>query len=1534
MLALLLGLVIAVAIAHLPPVQRKITRGVTNYLSSKIASRVDIQAIDFSILGDVTIHGLTVWDPDDNRILSAQKIAVRSNIVDLVMGNLIFDDLHIDGVNGQLIQSGEELNIQFIIDAFKTTDQQVTTTEPVPIKLQVKRVLLENIVFEFTSELNGTSVAANVGKFASEGAQFSTNPNKIKADQITLQHSVVNTLVTHHPDTLTDSVTSESNDPLSPDFGTGIVFEIKDLSLQDDAFSFHRDHVTDTRKFDPFHISLKNIQIELSDILIREDTLAAGLQSISAQLPGFNLTNSRADMHLNRNRLFLSGVNVTTGTSELQADLTAPLNMKAARSGDQDHASIAARCRITPGDVAYFFSDSVIGYFAQWDPAELRLEGNYASGQGEIKVLNLKTGNSQVDATGMVHNIFDLNTVSWKDMVVNASIGSSFRRTLTSFVPNDYLPPDVTFLLKSSGTLKKIYAEGQAFTAWGDLKATGLVTQLAHDLDIDVSLRGERINLEKLTKQSWLGHARFSADAKGIIGDDTSVEMNGLINSIQIQNETMHNIAFQTSLIKDEATIDISVKDPNYRSEIKSEISLSSSLMFTNHIRFDDFRLGSLLRTDTTLLISGATKSKIIIGDSSIEGYIEGDSILFENQYMEYLLDSLALNALVSPALSDINYFADNSEANIVSNFDLRDLPDVIRAWSKRILKDSAGIAPTRARVASLDVNLDNANLFKVLDIAIDDFSSLKITVELDEQKQTTVLQATTGEFKGYGISMDTLRTTLIALRDSIGANVIATNLYYDSVQLGNLDFAMLTNGDTTLADLLLSNDSITILGMQAHILSTDSGAFFYPDKLRAFDNDYFVDPENPIYIENKNLVLNHFLITRDLMQIDLHGDLNAFDVSLSNIDLTPLNYLISQDTALISKGRLAGKISYSRNRHLNLQANIDGLSIYNSNPLTISATAVSDDNEVPFQFLLTNTTNSIDLRGTYFLDRANVDATLLLDINNPELFEFLVSRVVDEMRGTIKGKASITGPVQKPGLEGSFRFVDLELTTVNPKLTFNVEDDSITLNNSSLILRDFTIYDTEHHPLTINGTLSSEDYESFAYDVQINSDEYALINNPDSTSGKLRGTLVIKSDIKLQGNEKDTNVEAKLTVKEATNLSVVTSDDDIELLNAEGIVDFIDPALLLDSAAHDQSGNYYDSLIASLPDFNLNSTITIEENAVLRVIINEQSGDYIEASGGANLELDYDRTGNLHLSGDYNIKKGVYRLSFYDLVKKNFALAQGSSISWSGSPENGNLNIKAEHTVESNSLGLIGHEIGENEKSIYKRSLDYVVGININGTIEKPIISFSLDLPQNDKVSYPVLASKLDRLRQPEYESELNKQVFGLLVLGGFLPETSGSDINSNVIATTALSNSVNSLLASQLNRFASQYVKGVSIDVGIQSYSDYSAPGGKTQTAMDFRVTKSIMDDRLSFEIGGDFDINQDQSGANTGSKNYRGDIAIIYDLTGNGDKQLKLFNNETYDIVYQEIRNTGVSLIFIRESDRKAKKKNLIETARQDK
>jgi len=1522
-LGLFLVLLIMVGLIHLPPIQKQITRSLANYLSSKLEARVDVKRITFSLLGNVIIEDLAVSDPHDKKVFSAGKIEATSNIVDLITGDLIFDEVRLSGVDWKLIQKEEGLNIQFILDAFQSKDNQSTTQSP-SINLQFNKILLENFVFEFTSSVSGTTVMVTLGTFTGQEAELTTNPLKIKADQFIIEHSVVNTLTIHHPDSST-TLTSTNNEFLSPDFGIGIIFEIRDLQLKDDEFSFHRDQVITTQKFDPSHITVKNIQLSLSDILMREDTLGTVLQSLSAQLPGFTVADARGGVQLNHNQVILSGLHLASGTNELNADFTGGYDSKSANNMDSAQAKIASQCRINPEDLAYFFSDSVMNLFTHWGPTELTVDGNYSQGKGEIKTLKLITKNSQLHSEGMVNEVFDLVKLNWKDLIINASIGSDFKRIFTPFIRTTKIPPDVTLQLTSSGNPHEIYLDGKVITTWGDVKATGLVTQQSGNIGLDLNLTGEQVDLGEWMNQSSLGHMDLAVVAKGIIGDNTNIDINGLINEIEMLDQTIHHIAFQSNTIETNATVTISIEDPKFASEINSEVSFAGPLMFTSAIQFDDFSLGRLLHRDSTLSISGRTKSKIIIDQSSFEGYVEGDSILLQNKITKYVLDTLAFHVAISPTASDISYYTDYAIANLTSNFDIRDSREVFQTWSGNLLKVSShGIPNTGTRAVNFDVELDDANLFQLLGIDVDDFSSLKVTGAFDEQRQTSMLHTTSGKFEGYGISFDTLHTQLMATQESVSASMNATNLFYNSVQLGNLDVDLLKKGDTTLSNLLLSSDSITLVGLRSRILPTDSGAFIYTDKLVAFDHDYVIDPENSVYIENKNIVLNHLVISRDSMQIDLDGDLNAFEVSLRNVDLTPLNYLISPDTTVINQGYITGKASYSRDHQLNIKADIDRLSLYNSNPLTIAATAVSEGNQVPFQFLLTNTSNKIDLQGDYFLDTNQVDATVLLDVHNLELFSFLVAGVIDEMNGTLKGEATITGPIQKPAFKGQLQFLDVGLTTANPKLTFNVEDNIITLDNG-LLFKDFTIYDQEQHPLTINGNLSTEDYQSFAYDLQINAKEYYLINKPDSSSGRLRGSLVIDSDIKLKGNEKDTHVEAKLTIKDATKLTFVTSSDDIELLKTEGIIDFIDPTLLLDSLMTVQSTDLYDSLIASLPDFNLNSRITIQDNASIRIVIDEQSGDYLETAGGATLDLGYDRTGNLNLSGNYIIKKGVYRLSFYDLVKKNFTLVPGSSINWSGNPENGDLNIKAVHTVESNSIGLIGHEVGENEKSIYKRSLNYEVGININGTIEKPIISFSLDLPQNEKVSYPVLANKLDRLRQPEYESELNKQVFGLLVLGGFLPESSGSDINSSLIATTALSNSVNSLLASQLNRFASQYIKGVNIDVGIQSYSDYSAPGGKTQTAMDFRVSKSILDDRLSFEIGGDFDINQDQSGANTGTKNYRGDIAIIYDLTGNGDKQLKLFNNETYDIIYQEIRNTGISLIFIREFENKEKHKN---------
>lgn len=1531
-LGLLVIFLMAIAIVHLPSVQEWGTRKLSNYLSSKIDASVSIRSVKFSIFGDVIIEDLAVWDPGQNTILSARKIEAQSDIFDLLTGELIFDDVHLAGIEGHLVQSKEGLNIQFIIDAFKSKEPSESPNSN-PVNLVFKKLVLENIVFEYTSTVEEITVSANLGMFIVQEAEVSTNPISIKAIQIVLDHTVVNTFSTYHMDSIPSSNTSKKETSLSPDLGTGIIFEIKELALLNNEFSFHQNDVMNTPKFDPAHLAMKNIQLRMTDILMSEDSLSLGLQSFAVQLPGFTLANSKADLKMNRKQLFLSGLHVVSGSSELRANLTTPYNFRS--SGDTAHAltEMALQCQITPADFAYFLSDSVMNQFNPWGATCLTLEGHYNMATGKLRALNINTEESQVHASGMLHHVSDLNKISWNEMMINASFGSDLKKPLAPFLKKINVPPDIILRLKTSGNTKTLFADAKIFTRWGNVKSVGMVMPRRNNMDIDMNLTGENVDLREWLTQPSLGPVNLEVRANGTIGDDQHIDVSGVIHKVELLGQSIQHISFKSATTSTNSSVIVSIDDPNYRSEISSEISFQGPLTFKNDIQLDDFKLGRLLHMDTTLTLSAKSKSELTIDRSFLEVHIEGRRVSFQNQSTEYSLDTMFVHGLISSTRSDLEYFTETAKATLASNFDIRDASGIIQTWSQNLIAgDDIPTYSKRNRTASLDIELEDPSFLNLLGIDVDKFSFLRVVGKFDEQRESATLQGISENFKGYGISLDTLNTNLTILRNVVTVGMKVNNLSYDSIRLGHLDFDMFSNRDSATTNLVLVNDSLTLLHLSSHILSTDSGRLIYPEKLVALNNEYSIDPKNPVHIKNKSLTFNHFNISRNNMHVNIDGDVSQFHVSVEHLNLAPLNFLLSRDTTIINKGFVTGEVSFSHDRQVDLKAKIDSLSLYNSSPLSVEAVAVTDAKQLPFNLRVTNESNKADLNGRYFTDSGEVDATLLLDINDPEIFQFLTSGIFNELKGAIKGRTTIRGPLQNPRFNGSLRFIDVRLTTVNPRLSVNVQDDSIVLENTGLRFNNFTVHDKQHRPLTITGNVDFQDYKSMLYDLHLTSNGFSFVNNADSAGSKLRGLLLVDSDIKLKGNTKDTNIAAKLTIKDSTNITLVTSSGDVELINADGIIEFVDPAQLLDSAALGTI-NYYDSLIASLPEFNLHSTVAVEDKAAFRVIINEQSGDYIEATGKANLELDYDRTRNLSLSGNYTINNGVYRLSFYDLVKKNFELVRGSSINWSGSPENGILNIKARHTVQSNSIGLIGYEISESEKSVYKKSLDYEVGINISGTIARPIIEFSLDLPPDNRVSYPVLASKLDRLRQPEYQSELNKQVFGLLVLGGFLPETNTGGVNSGLVATTALSNSVNALLASQLNRFASHYIKGVNIDVGIHSYSDYSAPGGKTQTAMDFRVSKSIMNDRLSFEMGGDFDIAQDQSGANTG-KNYSGDIAIIYDLTGKGDKQLKLFNNETYDIIYQEIRNTGISIIFVREFVRKKKNKTSIVSANKNK
>ena len=54
---------------------------------------------------------------------------------------------------------------------------------------------------------------------------------------------------------------------------------------------------------------------------------------------------------------------------------------------------------------------------------------------------------------------------------------------------------------------------------------------------------------------------------------------------------------------------------------------------------------------------------------------------------------------------------------------------------------------------------------------------------------------------------------------------------------------------------------------------------------------------------------------------------------------------------------------------------------------------------------------------------------------------------------------------------------------------------------------------------------------------------------------------------------------------------------------------------------------------------------------------------------------------------GSYQINQGVYKFSLQEVIRKDFVIKNGSTITFNGAPLDANLDIQASYTVNSASL-------------------------------------------------------------------------------------------------------------------------------------------------------------------------------------------------------------------------------------------------------
>ncbi|WMN12274.1 translocation/assembly module TamB domain-containing protein [Marivirga salinae] len=695
------------------------------------------------------------------------------------------------------------------------------------------------------------------------------------------------------------------------------------------------------------------------------------------------------------------------------------------------------------------------------------------------------------------------------------------------------------------------------------------------------------------------------------------------------------------------------------------------------------------------------------------------------------------------------------------------------------------------------------------------------------------------------------------------------------------------------------------------------------PDNLILNAKDWNMHPENRIYFDTATLQIQNMIFERNMQLFEVK---TALENNITSLQLNFENFRLENFFAIINaeespaKGIIKGGIKLDNLQNLmafSASLKIDSLNIFNEEVGNLSLNAEQESvNRYGFNI---SSKGEVSFRSKGWFDNnpevPEFDFELDMDsVSLPFLTSFS-DGLIKEASGNLAGHFNFSGNTEDFVYDGRLNFQEASLFFPYLNMTYQLPDEVINLKNEVIKLNNFTLLDEQNSKMQLNGTVTTKNLLNPKFDLRLTAENFQLLNSTKDESDLFFGKAFFNADISWKGSLDQPTVQAKVGLNEKTDLTYVIPETRIDVVEQEGIVTFTKPYEASDTIASSE-GELKRS--ADIDGMELNAIINTDKNAKFKVIVDEKRGDYLTVSGDTDLNLTMRKNGAISLNGNVEVNKGYYQLSLYDLVKRRFEIQQGSRISWSGDPYEATLDITALYKTETPVNTLMEDQISSASSQVqtqYRQKLPFYVQLFVGGNLSKPEISFGLDMPE---ASRGALGGNIYQQVQSinTNETRLNKQVFSLLVLNQFFPSgSSNGGPNSEAIAR----NSASQILSNQLNKLSSQYVKGVNLNLDLNSYEDYQSGTAQDRTQLEMSLSKNLFNDRFRVEVGSQVDL-EGQQRSQQQATDIIGNIMVEYLLTEDGRYKLRGFRKSEYEgFIDGQVVITGVSIQFSKEFEK---------------
>ena len=1266
---------------------------------------------------------------------------------------------------------------------------------------------------------------------------------------------------------------------------------IGSLIIRRGAIAYNqRDVAPRSGVFSPQHIRVSELSSHILLNHVTDNSIDLLLKKLSFKdESGFKLQSLHFKLQADRQKATLKEFRLLMPRSELVLDdLKATYRFEGKRFIPESlrFKGGIQQSKITFADVA-----SLVPALRHFDDAVF-VSSRFSGTAKSISVpsLNLRTGSGSINLQARGSYSHASSHPAWNADIANLNLSPAGVEFLAENLGSKVkIPKEIQRLGtihltgKAKGYEKVLSAKGNIETDAGNIS----LQAVKNDDRIKASVDTRGVNLGRILDNRKLGTVVAKIDAHGTM---KHIFAKGNIARFDYGNYDFHNIEIDGDYDMKTLRGTASIADPNVNLSVKGDYQLGSRLYALdaaiNHLR--PTVLGMKMHDPSYSLdnisISANNKGK--------EGHLDIEAP-FVSLYArgQYNLTTIygSIMRLVADKLPTIPGISKHA-AKGYNDFTLQ-----ANITSAEVLQRMFGLPLSLSLPVHINGNISDA-------------------------EKNVNLYINAPNFSWDGSAFHDANIELNTIGDSLKMEArISQGLPYEKAPVYRLRAAAADNNLSTLLYYANQSSKLPITGKidaRTQFFTSDNGATgvhvtVNPSEIMLGEKKWLLNPADIIYRKNE--------LTVDMLNFS-HGDqhiiingkatpqaTDSIVADLKDVDVAYILNLVNFHSVDFA-GKASGKaVVKSIFQTPEAYANLDVKDfVFENGPLgTLHAKAAYDNQEGQINIDATaeDGPEHLTVINGYVSPKRNyIDLGIEAHNTSLKFMENFCGSFLNNVEAWCKGKLNVVGDLKNINLVGDVvAHGRMHMKQLGTDYTFNhlrahAIPDDIQFEGDS-------IYDSHYngkhsHFALIRGGIHHKHLTRLSYDLDIDANNFLGFDTHEFGDDTFYGTVFATGTVGINGKSGETIIDIDAT-PEPHSIFVynVASPDAI---SAGSFIHWNDatPYIYRPYSPDSDKDKKKDSSSDFSSDMRINFLVNTNPNLTLKLMMDDQTGDYITLNGNGVIRANYYNKGGLDMFGNYVVDHGQYKLTIQNIIKKDFDFQPGGTIAFGGDPYNAPLNLQAKYTV--NGVPLSDLSIG---RSFSSNNIRVDCLMDITGTPGAPKVDFSMDLPTVNSDAKQMIYSVINS------QEEMNQQVLYLLGIGRFYTQTKNNQTSEDASQQSQTSLAMQSLLSGtisqQINNVLSSFVNssnwnfGANISTGNEGFNNAEYEG---------ILSGRLLNNRLLFN--GQFGY-RDNANA---TQSFIGDFDLRYLIFPNGNLSIHVYNqtNDRY-FTRNSLNTQGVGLIM---------------------